>query len=60
MSWVDINVQQPTEADTCGGRVAVLDNMGYAIIGILLPSGKIMAELEFTHWCPLPALLPKS
>lgn len=57
MNWIDINERQPTEADTCDGRIAVLDTQGYAIIGILLPRGGIMAEMPFTHWCPLPALL---
>lgn len=57
MDWIDITKQRPTEADTFEGRVAAIDEDGYAVIAMLLPNGNLLAMggLAVTHWLPLPA-----
>ncbi len=57
MDWINIKDRRPTEADTFEGRVAAIDEDGYAVIAMLLPNGNLLAMggLEVMFWLPLPA-----
>lgn len=56
MSWININDRRPTEDDTFNGRVAAIDEDGYAVIAMLLPNGALLAmgNLKVHYWMPLP------
>lgn len=56
MNWINIKDRQPTEADTFNGRIAAIDEDGYAVIAMLMPNGSLLAMggLDVTHWLPLP------
>lgn len=52
--WISVEERMPTEEESCDGRVAALDDEGYAVIALRL-GGKLMAaEGRVTHWMPLP------
>lgn len=59
LTWIDCTVRMPRKNETCNGRVAALDEDGYAVIALYLPANKslIANGLRVTHWSPLPPAL---
>jgi hypothetical protein len=54
--WIPCAERMPTEQDTFEGRVAAIDEQGYAVIALLIPDGSLISQgIPLTHWAALPS-----